>query len=118
MFRDVLLLVGRLLLSVFFVTEAADKILHFQQWVDFIDQAGMPLPEAEMGLVITLLVLGSLSLVTGWKVRIGALLLVIFLVPTALLFESGAGQIKSVSLMGALLVLMAHGAGRLALTAR
>lgn len=115
--KDVLLLVGRLLLAVFFVSEAVDKIRRFSEWTAFIADAGMPLPAAEMVLVIVLLVLGSLSLVTGWRTQLGATLLVIFLVPTALLFESTGASIKSASLIGALLLVMATGPGRLALGA-
>ena len=70
-----------------------------------------------MVLVIVLLVLGSMSLITGWRVHIGATLLVIFLVPTALLFEAKGASIKSVSLIGALLLIIAAGPGQLALGA-
>ena len=115
MTTDVLLLVGRLLLSVFFVAEAVDKVRRFKEWTEFIAQAGMPFPAAEMVLVITLLVLGSASLISGWKVHIGAILLIVFLVPTALLFEPSGSAIKSVSLMGALLLIMATGPGQFAL---
>ena len=115
MTHDLLLLAGRLLLAVFFVHEAADKIRRFSQWTAVIAKAGMPLPAAEMVLVIVLLVLGSLSLITGWNIQIGATLLVLFLVPTALLFESTDASIKSVSLIGALLFVIATGPGQLAL---
>lgn len=117
MTNDVLLLAGRLLLAVFFVSEAVDKIRRFSEWTAFVAEAGMPFPAAEMVLVIVLLVLGSLSLITGWRVHIGATLLVIFLVPTALLFESTGASIKSVSLIGALLLISAAGPGQLALGA-
>lgn len=114
---DVLLLLGRVLLSVFFVAEAVDKIRRFSAWTEFIEKAGMPFPAAEMVLVITLLVLGSASLISGWQVRIGAVLLLIFLIPTAVLFEPSASAIKSVSIGGALLLLMAAGPGRWAIGA-
>lgn len=114
---DVLLLLGRLLLSVFFVAEAVDKIRRFGFWSSFVRNAGMPFPAAEMVLVITLLVLGSASLITGLQVQVGAVLLLVFLIPTALLFESRDAAIKSVSLAGALLLLMATGPGRWAVGA-
>ena len=112
---DLLLLLGRLLLAVFFVSEAVDKIRRFKEWTAFIAEAGMPFPAAEMVLVITLLVLGSASLITGWQVRVGAILLIVFLVPTALLFESNGSAIKSVSLLGALLLVLAVGPGQWAI---
>ena len=113
--NDVLLLIGRLMLSVFFVAEAFDKIDRFQEWTEFIAKANMPFPEAEMVLVIALLVLGSACLITGWKLKIGSIMLVVFLVPTALLFEPASSAIKSVSLIGALFLIMASGPGRFAL---
>ena len=109
---DLLLLLGRLMLAVFFVSEAVDKVRRFREWTEFIAEANMPFPAAEMVLVITLLVLGSASLITGWHVQIGAALLIVFLVPTALLFEPSGSAVKSVSLLGALLLLMAAGPGQ------
>ena len=112
-----MLLLGRLLLSVFFVVELVDKLRRFSYWKGVIATAGMPLPAAELGLVIALLALGSASLISGWKVQIGATLLLIFLVPTALIFETRSSAIKSLSIGGALLLVMATGPGRWALDA-
>ena len=112
---DVLLLIGRGLLAVFFVVEAIDKIRRFKEWTAVVAEAGLPFPAAEMALVVTLLVLGSVALLTGFQLRAGVICLIVFLIPTALFFESSSGAVKCVSLIGALLILMAVGPGRFSL---
>ena len=75
---DVLLLIGRGLLAVFFVVEAIDKIRRFKEWTAVVAEAGLPFPAAEMALVVTLLVLGSVALLTGWQLRAGVICLIVF----------------------------------------
>ena len=69
------------------------------------------------GTVIFQLV-GGLSLLLGYKVKIGALLLIIFLIPATLIFHNflaDASQVnaflKNVGLIGGLLMVVYAGAG-------
>jgi putative oxidoreductase len=115
--RDLVLLCGRLLISVFFAVELVDKITRFGEWVEFLAASGMPAPAAEMALVVLLLSTGCVSLITGVRVRLGVACLLIFLVPTAALFESSAMAVKSISVAGGLVLLWVTGPGRLSLGA-
>ncbi|MEM9265586.1 MAG: DoxX family protein [Cyanobacteria bacterium P01_F01_bin.13] len=61
---------------------------------------------------------GSLSLLLGYKVKIGALLLIIFLVPATLIFHNFIADgeqinafLKNVGLIGGLLMVIYTGAG-------
>lgn len=112
-----LLLLARLLLSLHFAAELVDKIVRFEAWTATVAAAGMPLPSAEMALVVALLAIGTGALVTGWRLRAGVVALLVFSVPTALLFESGSGALKLVSICGGLLLLWATGPGPWALGA-
>ncbi len=108
---DAALLVGRLLLATWFVVELIDKIRRFDGWVEVVAKAGMPAPAAEMALVVVLLAVGSLSLVLGYRIRVGVGCLLLFLLPTALLFESPSGAVKAASIAGGLVLLGAVGPG-------
>ena len=80
--------VGRVLLSAHFLAELADKILRFNYWVGVLKDAGQPYPVAEMALVVLLLVVGAPLLFAGVRVPAACALLVIFQIPTTLLFET------------------------------
>ena len=94
------------------MVEAVDKVRRFKARTAFIAEAGMPFPAAEMVLVITLFRRGRCSPAGRYALSCAVAGL---LIPTALLFESSESAVKSVSLMGALLLLMAAGPGRFAL---
>ena len=105
------LLAGRLLLATWFVVELVDKVRRFDGWVDVVGASGLPAPAAAMGLVVVLLAVGSASIVSGYRARVGVACLLTFLVPTALLFESPGGALRAVSIAGGLVLLAAVGPG-------
>jgi putative oxidoreductase len=68
--------------------------------------------------------LGGLSVLTGLKAKWGALVLFLFLIPTTLIFHreySNQTQLimfmKNLAIMGGLLLLVSHGAGKISLDA-
>ncbi|MEB3269134.1 MAG: DoxX family membrane protein, partial [Leptolyngbya sp.] len=82
----------------------------------------LPLAPLLAAGTIAFQLLGALSLVLGYQVKIGALLLIIFLVPTNLLFHnflmdaSQLGQfLKNLGLIGGLLMVIYTGAGAVSL---
>jgi hypothetical protein len=100
-----LLLVGRALLSIHFLAELYDKLAHFSYWVAVLEAADQPFPVAEMMLIIALLLYGAPLLLLGKHVQRAVMALVIFQVPTTLLFESsGYTRLDSVSVIGGLLL--------------
>lgn len=65
-----LMVAGRMLLSVHFLTELYDKLTRFAYWVEVCEASGQPYPVAEMMLVTVLLLFGApLLLVRGehWR---------------------------------------------------
>lgn len=96
----------RVALCTHFLAELYSKCVHpgFAYWSGIIANAGMPLPDAELVLVITLLTVGSALLLLGRCMPLAAACLTLFQVPTAALFESNPyEQLKSVSLVAAVL---------------
>ena len=77
----------------------------------------MPAPAAEMALVVALLVVGSITVALGVWTSVGVVCLLVFLAPTALIFESRAGAVRCISIAGGLLLLFATGPGQWSLDA-
>ena len=85
---------------------------------------GVPIPGVMLAGAIVFLLAGGVSVLVGYKIRVGAALLLVFLVLATYFFhdfwtfEGEARQqqmiqfLKNVSLMGTMLFLMANGPGR------
>lgn len=114
-------LVARIALALIFLTAG---IRHAMNFSGFVDTIGQMLPLANvlaLGTIIFLL-LGSISLILGYKVNIGATLLIIFLIPTTLLFHNFIADLsqlnaflKNLGLVGGLLLVIYAGAGALSI---
>ncbi|MEB3359876.1 MAG: DoxX family protein [Synechococcales bacterium] len=121
-------LVGRALLSSIFLYAGINNLITFSDTQQSIAGSGLIPPAlagpAVLGNVFCCIV-GSLSLILGFKARWGAALLIIFLVPTTLLFHqfwADPGEtiafLKNLSLIGALVYVGYYGAGPVSLDAR
>ncbi len=80
-FKNTLLLIGRLLFSVIFAWGAYNHLSHITMMTHYAAVSGVPY--ARVAIIVTglLLLLGSLSIILGWHTAIGAILIIIFLVP-------------------------------------
>jgi putative oxidoreductase len=122
--RGPLTVLGRVLLSTIFLMSAVgNKIPHFNDVAKVMESAGIPAPQLLLVGAIVFLLTGSLSVIVGYKARIGATLLFIFLVLATYYFHAfwnleGKAQqeqmiqfMKNLSMMGAMLFIMANGSG-------
>jgi uncharacterized membrane protein YphA (DoxX/SURF4 family) len=72
---------GRLLLAtIFFMAAVGNKIPHFSEVAKVMVSAGVPAPQLLLVGAIIFLIAGSLSVIVGYHARIGATLLLAFLV--------------------------------------
>ena len=80
---------GRFLLSAIFINAIPFKILEFRGQTDFIMSKGFPEPIAQLLLIaaIGLLIIGSFLLLFTKKIKLGSSLLLIFLIPTTVIFH-------------------------------
>ncbi|MEO1620693.1 MAG: DoxX family protein [Cyanobacteria bacterium J06632_3] len=110
-------LAARVCLALIFLKAGISHITGFPGFVQTIASKSVPLPGIVAVGTIVFLLLGSLSVLVGYKAKIGALLLIIFLIPTTLLFHPlGSdvnGFLKNLALIGGLLMVMAYGTGPL-----
>ncbi|HUG90228.1 MAG TPA: DoxX family protein [Planctomycetaceae bacterium] len=133
---------GRLLISPIFIVSAVHKLMNWEQTVGHLavelkaslasvgmqDSLGRllaePVPAVLLGIAAAVELLGGLMVLFGAKARLGAFALVLFLIPTTLVFHdfwtfSGEEQMnemqhcmKNVTIMGGLLMIVALGPGR------
>ena len=123
--------VARTMMTLIFLLSAVgNKIPQFSAVAEKMELEGVPVPGLMLVGAIGFLVVGSVSVIVGLWTRVGAGLLLVFLILATYYFhdfwafegpEQQAQMIqfmKNVSLMGGMLFLIANGAGGLSLDAR
>ena len=130
--NTILNLLGRFFLIVIFLMSAVgNKIPNFGKTADYMASEGVPMAPLLLVGAILFLMVGSLSILVGYKARIGATLLLVFLVLATYWFhdfwtfeEAAAKQMQTISfmknlaLMGAMLMIIARGPGKPSLDRR
>ena len=118
-------LVGRILLVLIFVQSGVGKIANFAGTAQYMAGHGMPMASFFLLGAIFLELAGSLSVILGYYARLGALLLIIFLIPTTLIFHTNFAEqgqmihlMKNISMLGGCFLLLGEGPGRLSLDQR
>jgi putative oxidoreductase len=121
--------IGRVMFSLIFVLSVPN---HFkQQTMDYAAAAGVPLAHVAVPLAGIIALLGGLSLALGFHARVGAIALLVFLVPVTLFMHRFWGLsdpqqaqmqqvnfMKNLALMGASLFFVYAGSGAYSFDAR
>ena len=102
--------IARVLLCLVFINAVIGKLGGFTDTADAIAAKGLPMAAALVVASMLLMAAGSALVISGWRSRLGAALLLIFLIPTTLLFHGNAGDaaeriqlLKNLSIMAGLL---------------
>jgi putative oxidoreductase len=118
--------VGRLMLATIFLMSAlGKKIPDFSGTVEYMTANGVPSPSILLAGAIVFLLAGGVSVVLGFKARVGASLLAVFLILATYFFhdfwtfapDSQEFQMqmiqfmKNLGLLGAMLMIVANGPG-------
>lgn len=125
-------LLGRLMLAAIFLMAAVGQsIPKFSDTAASMEAEGVPAPKIMLGGAIVFLIAGSLSIAVGFKARIGATLLLVFLLLVTYFFHDFWTQedpvvkqeymvqfLKNTSMMGAMLLIIAHGPGLMSIDGR
>ena len=108
-------LAARICLALIFLNSGVNHLMGFPGFVQTIASKGLPLPQVLAIGTIVFLLLGSASLILGYKAKIGALLIILFLIPATLFFHPISadltGFLKNLALIGGLMMVMAYGPG-------
>jgi putative oxidoreductase len=115
-------LVARAFLVAIFFRSGLSKLFDFAGTQEQIAGQGLPLAGLLTVGAIAFELLGALSVVLGYKARWGALLLILFLIPTTLIFHTDFAQqaqitqfFKNLAILGGLLLVTYYGSGPLSL---
>jgi putative oxidoreductase len=116
------ILIGRILLVLIFLKSGIGKIENFEGTAKYMASYGMPYTNFLLVGGIFFELVGSITIILGLFTRLGAVLLLIFLIPTTLIFHNIFVDpkmmiqfMKNVSMFGGLLIFLAAGAGRFSL---
>jgi putative oxidoreductase len=121
--NPLVLLLGRVLISVIFLHSGVGQITDFDHNVAHVASAGMPLPQVAIGASIVVQILGGLAVLLGFRMRLAAWALFVFLIPTTIMLhrfwgipEAQAHMVeiqffKNLAIMGGLLFVTSSEAG-------
>ncbi|GDX76493.1 hypothetical protein LBMAG41_15690 [Cyanobium sp.] len=103
--------IARVLLCLVFIHAVIGKLTGFAGVVGAIAAKGLPVAPLLLLMALALMAVGSALVITGWKARLGAVLLLVFLVPTTVLFHGDLADkveriqlFKNLAIMGGLLL--------------
>jgi putative oxidoreductase len=126
--QGIVTVVGRLMLcTIFMMAAAGNDIPNFAATIKQMESVGIPAPQLMLVGAVAFSILGSLSIIVGFKARIGAAMLLVFLVLASYYFHASwkfEGQeqqtqiinfMKNLSIAGAMLFIIANGSGPMSL---
>ena len=114
---------ARLLVATIFLMSGVGKLAAFSATAQMMGSVGFPAPELFLTGAIIFELVGGLLLLIGYKTRIAAVALIVFLIPATLIFhasglpaqEQMVQTLKNLAILGALVAFVANGAGAAAL---
>lgn len=127
-FQNFLLLLGRTGLSLLFIIAGLKKLLGFSATASAMSAMGLPFADVLLVLTIAIELGGGLLLLIGFKPRLAAGLIALFVIPVTLIYhpywtfpamEQGTQLTlfyKNFAIVGGLLYVVVFGAGRWALS--
>ncbi len=120
-------LVGRILLALIFLVSGYGKIGGFTGTAGYMASKGLPMAEVLLAITIVIEIGAALMLIAGYKARLGAAALFLWMIPVTFIFHNfwamPADQqmiqqimfMKNLGLMGGMLYIMAFGSGPMSL---
>lgn len=117
--------IARILLSIIFVMAVFGKIMDPASSQSYMEAYGLPMVFILFILAVIVEIIGSLSVILGYKAKMGAWMLVVFLAITTLVFHTDLADtiqmqmfLKNLAIIGGLLLVAIYGAGPMSIDAR
>jgi putative oxidoreductase len=120
-------LLGRILLGLIFLLSGLGKIGSFAGTAGWMTSKGLPMAEVLLAITMVIEIGASLMIIGGFKARLGAAALFLWMIPVTFLFHNfwsmpAAEQqiqmimfMKNLGLMGGMLYIMTFGSGPMSL---
>lgn len=121
-------LIGRILFTLIFIMSGFGHIFSAGQMAGYAEQMGVPFASVMVPLTGIMILLGAFSIILGYKVKWGALLIIIFLIPTTFIMhpfwkiadpmQSQMNMImfmKNISMLGGAILIYYFGSGTLSI---
>jgi putative oxidoreductase len=125
--QNISALAGRILLALIFVLSGFNKITGFAGTAAYMASKGLPMTDVLLVLTILIELGGGLMLIFGYRARLAAVVIFLFLIPVTIVFHNfwaapaAEAQMqmimfmKNLAIMGGMLCIAAFGAGRYSL---
>ena len=118
-------LLSRLLISAIFIYAGLGKIFDPTSTMGYMKSTGMPAVRFFLVMAIIFELAGGISVLIGYKARLGALGLIVFLIPVTLIFHNNFSDqtqlimfMKNMAILGALIAIVINGSGGMSLDGR
>ncbi|WP_280400523.1 DoxX family protein [Nocardia carnea] len=85
---DVVILIGRVMFVILFLSSALGHFTQTKAMAGYAQSKGVPMPEMAVRASGALMLLGSISILLGIWADLGALLLLVMIVPTMIMMHS------------------------------
>jgi len=123
--KDIIDLIGRILISIIFFYEAYDSLFYFKETRDTMTDYGLVWNQDLLIIAsIIFLILGGLMLLLGYRSGLGAVLLLLYWIPVTFILHSFWNDppelkrmsavffMKNLAIIGGLLLVYVNGSGR------
>ncbi len=114
--------IGRVLLVLIFINSGIGKVGNFAGTEQYMAKFGMPFTTFFLLGAIFLELVGSVTAILGYFTRSGALLIIVFLIPTTIIFHTNFADpmqkihfMKNLSMLGGCFLLLGTGPGKFSL---
>jgi uncharacterized membrane protein YphA (DoxX/SURF4 family) len=111
-------LIGRILFAQVFLISSFSKMADFEGTWKYMEMNGVPMAPLFLLVAILFEFGGGLSLLFGFQTKMGALMLILFLLPTTLIFHLDVSDpvqkmnlIQNFAILGGLFTILYHGGG-------
>ena len=125
---DIVTLIGRILFSIIFLNSARSHLTKVSMLAPYAASKHLPAPKLMVVVTGLMLLVGGLSILFGLWVKVGATLLVLFLIPTAFIMHNfwtmadpmarGNDQahfFKDIALAGGAFIFFVYGTGAISI---
>lgn len=122
---SIAVLVGRIFISILFILAGWAKLTAISGTAGYFGSLGLPMPTASAVVVGLIEFLGGIAILVGFKTRIAALIVALFVLGATVVahmdFSDGMNVLmaqKNLAIAGGLLALAAYGAGSYSIDAK